>query len=64
MSEGKGKLAGRVKSTRHKTDSNPGGSQEAGLPFVHFKPGVFRHSARYEVNGTGERHCSRCGEKV
>jgi len=50
MSEGKGKLAARDKSGISKTDSNPMGVQQVGLPFVHFCPGEYRHNDRYEAN--------------
>jgi hypothetical protein len=53
MSEGKGKLAGRAKSGSHQYDSNSGGTYDVGYPFIHFKPGEYKHRARYEQNGSG-----------
>jgi hypothetical protein len=63
MSEGKGKLTGRVKRVSLQQDSNSGASREAGYPFKHVVLGGSKHSARY-VSVDGQLTCSICGAHV
>jgi hypothetical protein len=59
MSEGKGKLAGREKSAKHKLDSNVMGHFEEGQLFLHNG----KHSARY-VRFNGKLSCGKCKQML
>ncbi len=63
MSKGNAKMADREKSANDKLHSNSGGSQTAGLPFVHFCPERYRHHARY-IEVLGMMYCSKCKEAL